>query len=89
MGNCISKINKEHFLAFEEEIKNEILFFKRKTRCIIECVPEAKNIHEFIPWGSIQKGLPHYKLVCGGELFFKQVRCIINSLGSTMRKGTP
>ena len=49
MGNCISKINKDHFLAFEEEIKNEILFFKGKTRCIIECVPEAKNVHEFIP----------------------------------------
>ena len=24
MGNCISKINKGHFFAFREEIKNDI-----------------------------------------------------------------
>ena len=24
MGNCISKINKDHFFAFQEEMKNDI-----------------------------------------------------------------
>ena len=27
MGNCISKINKDQFFAFEEEMKNDIIFF--------------------------------------------------------------
>ena len=28
MGNCISKINKDHFFAYEEFIKNDIFFSK-------------------------------------------------------------
>ena len=32
MGNCISKINKDHFFACEEEMKNIIPFFKGKIR---------------------------------------------------------
>ena len=31
MGNCISKMNKDHFFAFEE-MKNFALFFKGNTR---------------------------------------------------------
>ena len=43
MGNCISKINKDHFFVFEEEMKNDILFFKGKTKCIIEMCPRGKK----------------------------------------------
>ena len=32
MGNCISKINKDYFFAFEEEMKNDISFFKGTAR---------------------------------------------------------
>ena len=32
MGNCISKMNKDHFFAFEEEMKNFAFFFKGDTR---------------------------------------------------------
>ena len=43
IGDCISKINKNHFFAFEEEMKNDILFFKGRTRCIIEmCARDNK-----------------------------------------------
>ena len=43
MVNCISKINKDHFFAFEEEMKNDILSFKGKTRCIIEMCARGKK----------------------------------------------
>ena len=43
MGNCISKINKDHFFAFEEEMKHDILFFKGKTGCIIEMCDRSKK----------------------------------------------
>ena len=43
MGNCMSKINKDHFFAFEEEIKNGILFFKGKIRCVIEMCTRGKK----------------------------------------------
>ena len=36
MGNCISKINKDHFFACEEEMKNVIPFFKGKLRTCVE-----------------------------------------------------
>ena len=78
MGNYISKISKGHFFAFEEELKNEIFFFKGKTRSVIEMCARG-----------IQKRLFHYKLGCGGETFFKQVRCIINNVRCAMAKGTP
>ena len=32
MGNCISKINKDHFFAFEEEMKNKTSFEKGRLR---------------------------------------------------------
>ena len=28
MRNCILKINKDRFFAFEEEMKNDMLFFR-------------------------------------------------------------
>ena len=43
MGNCISKINKDHFFAFEEKMKNDILFFKGKTTCMIEMCARGKK----------------------------------------------
>ena len=43
MGNCISKINKDHFFAFEENIKNEILFCKKKARSSIEICARGKK----------------------------------------------
>ena len=43
MGKCISKINKDHFFAFEEEMKNDILFFKGKIRCVIEMCGRGKK----------------------------------------------
>ena len=46
MENCISKINKDHLFAFEEEMKNDILFFKEKTRCVIEMC--SRNMQVFI-----------------------------------------
>ena len=36
MGNSISKINKDHFFAFEEEVKNDIFFLKGKTMSDLE-----------------------------------------------------
>ena len=52
MGNCISKINKDHFFAFEEEIKNDILFFlKARQGLALTCL-----------WGNIY-GIPYYREV--------------------------
>ena len=36
MGKCISKINKDPFLVYEELIENDILFLKGKIRSILE-----------------------------------------------------
>ena len=38
MGKCISKINKDPFLVYEELIENYILFLKGKIRSIFETV---------------------------------------------------
>ena len=43
MGNCISNINKDHLFAFEEDMKNEILFCKRKARSSIEICARSKK----------------------------------------------
>ena len=43
MGNCISKINNHQFFAFEEEMKNDILFLKEKTRCVLEMCARGKK----------------------------------------------
>ena len=45
MGNCFSKINKDHFFAFEEKMKNDITFFKGEG-VSLKC--EVKNVQEFI-----------------------------------------
>ena len=36
MGNCISKINKDHFFVIEEFIKNDALFSNGVTRLALE-----------------------------------------------------
>ena len=36
MENCISKINKDRFFAYENEMKNRILFLKGKIRRAVE-----------------------------------------------------
>ena len=36
MGNCISKINKDHFFAFEELPKNDILLLGRMMRLALD-----------------------------------------------------
>ena len=38
MGNCISKIDKDHIFAFEEFMKNDILFSNGITRFKLEVV---------------------------------------------------
>ena len=43
MGNCISKINKDHFFAFEEDMKNEILFCKGRAKSGIEMCARGKK----------------------------------------------
>ena len=70
MGNCISKINQDPFFAFEEEMKNDILFFKGETRSVIEMCARGKKIYSglfhkevFIyvcpitNWGVVEKPL--------------------------------
>ena len=37
MGNCISKINKDHFFVTEEFMKTDILFSNGVTRLTLEC----------------------------------------------------
>ena len=43
VANSISKIDKDHFFAFEEEMKNDVLFLKGKTRFIIEMCARGKK----------------------------------------------
>ena len=42
MRNCISEINKDHFFVYEEEMKNDILFFKGKARCVLGMCTRGK-----------------------------------------------
>ena len=48
MGNCISKINKDHFFVYEELMKNKILFSKGKARHALELGTRVSYI-----WGLI------------------------------------
>ena len=43
MGNCISRINKDHFCTFEGEMKNDTRFSKGKTRSAIEMCAGGKK----------------------------------------------
>ena len=43
MRNSISKINKDNSFAFEDEMENNILFFKGKTRCVTEMSARGKK----------------------------------------------
>ena len=47
MENCISKINKDHFFAFEEEMKNTILFFKGKTRFSLDILTGGTHMRPY------------------------------------------
>ena len=47
MGNCISKINKYHLFAFDELMKNDILFFKGKTKGDFEMGTRGKTYKGF------------------------------------------
>ena len=38
MGNCISKINKDHFFAYKEFIKNDIFFSNGIKRLKLDMV---------------------------------------------------
>ena len=73
MGNCISKINKDHFFAFEEKMRNDILFFKGKIRCIIEMCARGKKYTGIHSMKKYSKRLLHYKLGCGGEAFLNRL----------------
>ena len=42
MGNCVSKINKDYFFAFEEEMKNDILFSNGMKRPALDMVTRGK-----------------------------------------------
>ena len=47
MGNYVSKINKDFFFAFEEEMKNNSPFFKEKTRSGLEMCARGKTNTRF------------------------------------------
>ena len=75
MGNCISKINKVHFFAFVEEMKNDILFFKGKTSGIIEMCTRGKKIYR----NSFHKEV--FKHVCPITNWDVVQRPFLNGLG--------
>ena len=61
MANCISKINKDHFFSFVEEMKNDILLFKGKIRCVIEMCARGKKytgIHSIKKYSETIASLP-------------------------------
>ena len=86
--NCISRFSKDHFFAFEEEMKNKASFEKGRVRCGLDMVTGGTYM-KLYSIKNIQKRLPHYKLGCGGETFFKLIRRIINNLRCTLCLGTP
>ena len=47
MGNYISKINKDYFFAFEEEIKNDTSSFKGKAKSNLEKAIRGKTYTGF------------------------------------------
>ena len=47
MGNSISKINKDQYVAFEEGMKNDIFFLKGKTRSNLEMGIRGKTYTGF------------------------------------------
>ena len=62
MGNCISKISKDHLLAFEEFMKNKTSFEKGKARPGLDIltggtytrIHSIKKIPEKIMFASLQ-----------------------------------
>ena len=71
MGNCISKIKKDHFFAIEALMKNEILFSNGIIRFgldmltggtymrlhSIKKIPEKNNICYITNWGIVERPL--------------------------------
>ena len=61
MGNCLSKVNKDYFFAFEEEMRNDTSFFKGKAGSDLEkairgktyMVPFHKEVFKYNNVGSI------------------------------------
>ena len=72
MGNCISKISKDRFLALEEFMKNKTSFEKGRLRPSLDILTEGTytRIHS-IKGLSKKRRLLHYKLGYGGGTFFK------------------
>ena len=44
MGNCVSKINKDYFFSFEEEMKNDISFSNGMKRPALDMVTRVKHV---------------------------------------------
>ena len=65
MGRCISKVNKDHFFAFEEFMKNDILLSNRMTRFGLDMVTRKiytgihsiRQIPEKITLAPLQTGV--------------------------------
>ena len=91
MGNNISRILKDHFLASEVGMKNKTYFEKGRVRRSTDMVTGGtymklyskkkrkvfKSVGSIANWNGVEK------------TFFKRVRCIINNLRCTMTQGTP
>ena len=73
IGDWISKISKDHFFAFEEEMT----FFQGKDKVYHGNVCQGQKIYRNSFYKEAFKNVMlHYKLGFGGETFFKRVRCI-------------
>ena len=61
MGNCISKINKDRFFAYEESMKNNIPFFKGNARVFFEMCARNKTytgLHSIKKYSNIMTLAP-------------------------------
>ena len=91
MGNCISKINKDHFFAFEELLKNDILLSGRMMRLALDWGTKRTCMGVY----SIKKAILYSETLAPLQTeswwrnIFKRVRCIIKNLRCSMTKGTP
>ena len=58
MGNCISKVNKDPFIVYEELMKNEILFSKGKIRSVLEMGRIYAKAHSIMKFSEIMPLAP-------------------------------
>ena len=71
MGNNISRILKDHFLASEEEMKNKTYFEKRRVRRSTDMVTGGTYMKLYSKKKkSIQERWLHCKLEWGGKNIF-------------------